>query len=474
MTSPQQALVFVDLETTGATPANDRITEIGIVEVSEQGVSEWSTLVNPETPIPPFIERLTGISNAMVAEAPRFGDIALEVLARLKGRLFLAHNARFDYGFLRSEFKRAGLDFRADALCTVKLSRKLFPQHHKHSLTALVERHNLPMQDRHRALSDARAIYEFWRMVHADLPAETIRDALDELLKMPVLPAGLDPSLLDDLPESPGAFVFYGENDAPLFVGRGGNIRRQVLSHFAPGRKSAKDAQIAQEIRRVSWVETAGDLGALLTESRLVRSLQPMHNRHGSRAQEVCSWRMVRGESGGMALQLVDAGELDFSAGADLYGLFTSHRKAQESLREIAQAHRLCLVHLQQEKRGRGACQAYALHQGCKGACIGKEPAGQHDLRLITALAKMKVQDWPFAGPVGIRETPTWGGEAEIHLVDRWHYLGSVRSEQEIGDKLGQPAAFDLDTYKILTRYFKQGNPDIVPLEARGDPANQP
>lgn len=473
MTSPQQPLVFVDLETTGATPANDRITEIGIVELSEQGVSEWSTLVNPETPIPPFIERLTGISNAMVADAPRFGDIAADVMARLKGRLFLAHNARFDYGFLRSEFKRAGLDFRADVLCTVKLSRKLFPQHHKHSLTALVERHNLPMQDRHRALSDARAIYEFWRMVHADLPAETIRDALDELLKMPVLPAGLDPSLLDDLPESPGAFVFHGENDTTLFVGRGGNIRRQVLSHFTQGRKSARDAQIAREIRRVSWVETAGELGALLTESRLVRSLRPMHNRHGGRVQEVCSWKMERGENGGMALRLVDADEPDFSAGADLYGLFTSHRKAQESLREIAAAHRLCLVQLQQEKRGRGACHAYAM-QGCKGACIGKEATGQHDLRLITALAKMKVQDWPFAGPVGIRETPAWGGETEIHLVDRWRYLGSVKSEQEIVEKLGQPTAFDLDIYKILTRFFKQGSLDIVPLEARGNPAAQP
>ena len=122
---PFPALAFVDLETTGATATADRITEIGIVEVDEQGVREWSCLVNPGTPISGFIERLTGISNAMVAQAPAFADLAAEVKARLEGRLFIAHNARFDYGFLKNEFKRAGQDFRATVLCTVRLSRKL-------------------------------------------------------------------------------------------------------------------------------------------------------------------------------------------------------------------------------------------------------------------------------------------------------------------------------------------------------------
>ncbi|MBP9064411.1 MAG: 3'-5' exonuclease, partial [Aquabacterium sp.] len=127
-----EPMVFVDLETTGATGTVDRITEIGIVEVNEEGeVREWSSLVNPQTSIPPFIQNLTGISDAMVADAPTFEELAEEVLMRLHGRLFVAHNARFDYGFLKSEFKRVGVDFKATVLCTVKLSRKLFPQFSK-------------------------------------------------------------------------------------------------------------------------------------------------------------------------------------------------------------------------------------------------------------------------------------------------------------------------------------------------------
>ncbi len=465
MNNLHTSLVFVDLETTGANAAGDRITEIGIVEVSELGVREWSTLVNPETPIPEFIARLTGISNAMVETAPRFGDIAMQVLERLKGRLFIAHNVRFDYGFLRHEFKRLGIDFRSDVLCTVKLSRKLFPQHHKHNLGALVERHQLPVESRHRALADARAIHAFWVKIHAELPGETIQASLGELLQTPSLPAGLDPSLLDDLPETHGVYLFLGDNDVPLYVGKGANIRRGVLSHFTPG--NDKKMQLAQEVRHVEWIETAGDLGASLIETRLIKALRPLHNRQLRRDRELCAWKLERGANDGLTVRLVRAQELDFGSEPELYGLFPSQKKAVDSLREIAAAHGLCLIQLQLEAppNGKhGPCSAYQLHN-CKGLCVGKEPVGQHDIRLITALSRMKVQTWPFPGPVGIRETASWGGLTEIHLVDRWCYLGSVKSEIEMQELSGQQVVFDLDSYKILTRLFSQGKPEVVTIK---------
>ena len=158
-----QPIVFVDLETTGGSIIHDRITEIGIIEVGPQGVSEWSTLVNPQTSIPPFIERLSGISDAMVAEAPTFAELADEVLQRLQGRLFVAHNARFDYGFLKNEFKRHERNYRATVVCSVKLSRRLFPDQFKHNLDSIIARHQLPLESRHRALSDARAVWLFFR-----------------------------------------------------------------------------------------------------------------------------------------------------------------------------------------------------------------------------------------------------------------------------------------------------------------------
>jgi DNA polymerase-3 subunit epsilon len=161
-------LVFLDLETTGATAAFDRITEIGLIEVENgEYAGEWSTLVNPQKRIPPFIEALTGISNEMVDRAPTFAAVSIELHARLSGKLVVAHNARFDYGFLRAEFGRLDTVYLSEVVCTVKLSRRLFPGHARHNLDTLIERHDIVCEARHRALGDARVLWDLiakWRV----------------------------------------------------------------------------------------------------------------------------------------------------------------------------------------------------------------------------------------------------------------------------------------------------------------------
>ncbi|HET8875746.1 MAG TPA: 3'-5' exonuclease, partial [Casimicrobiaceae bacterium] len=162
---PLPAFAFVDLETTGTRPGADRITEIGIVRVDDDGaglrVTEWSSLVDPEVPIPPVIQALTGITDAMVASAPSFSRIANDVRDLLAGCVFVAHNARFDYGFLKHAFARLERAFSARVLCTVRLSRRLFPEADGHGLDALIARHAIAVTERHRALGDARAIWSF-------------------------------------------------------------------------------------------------------------------------------------------------------------------------------------------------------------------------------------------------------------------------------------------------------------------------
>ncbi len=234
-------LAFVDLETTGANPMQDRVTEVGIVTVTDGEVSTWNTLVNPGCRIPVFIQRLTGISDAMVASAPTFETLADEIQTRLHGYTFIAHNARFDYGFLRHEFERAGLKFQARTLCTVKLSRRLYPGHVRHNLDSLIERHGLTVGDRHRALADAEAIWQFWRQVSAAHTPEALRAALDHQLQRPSLPPHLDAGVLDDLPETPGVYLFHGEGDVLLFVGKGVNLRQRVLAHFNVGTREFRE-----------------------------------------------------------------------------------------------------------------------------------------------------------------------------------------------------------------------------------------
>lgn len=452
-------LVFIDLETTGTNPIADRITEIGLVEVDAQGsATHWSSLVNPGVSIPSFIQGLTGISNAMVKDAPSFAELAPALHDRLQGALFIAHNARFDYGFLRNAFDEAGLPYKADVLCTVKLSRALYPKERKHNLDTLITRHDLKADARHRALADADLLWQLWQKLTAVHPEETFNAALHSLLQRPSLPSNLPADVLDSIPDTPGVYLFYGENDLPLYVGKSVKLRQRVLSHFNADHKLFKEMRLSQQLHRIDVRETAGEIGALLLEAQLVKDLQPVHNRLLRRQGDLCAWQLKEDERGHTLPVLINASDHDFGRADRLYGLFSGKRKAEAALRELAETHQLCLVTLGLEGRSgkNKPCFNWQLKR-CKGVCIGKEDPSFHRARLEAALASLRVKTWPYPGAIGLVEEI--GTRTDTHVVDNWCYLGTARSEDELYSLLEHaPArpAFDLDTYKILNRALFQ------------------
>ena len=460
-------LVFVDLETTGGNAAYDRITEIGILRLKNgELVEEWSSLVNPECPIPPYIESFTGISNQMVAEAPRFAEIAAVVRDKLQGAVFVAHNARFDYSFLRSEFLKRDMDFTAKVLCTVKLSRRLFPDYHRHNLDAVMERHGLTCGARHRAMGDARVIHDFWCKLRRELPEERLAGAVQTVLGSHKLPAHLPPGLADDLPEGTGVYRFLGEDDVLLYVGRSNSLRSHVCGHFADG--ASRNRRLASQVRRIEWLETAGELGAMLREAQWIKAQQPLFNRRAKSATQSHTLRADNPRAPPEQLpheQLppVAAVAIDSVDPADLshcFGVFHSKKDAHKALLDIARAHQLCCKVLGFEE-GAGSCLAHQLGR-CKGACAGKEPLILHNTRLQLALSSLKLKAWPFPGRIALRERRSRGycsdaaPNADLHVVDQWTYLGSARSEEELAALASAPApcGFDVDVYRILVRYF--------------------
>jgi DNA polymerase-3 subunit epsilon len=466
-----QDLVFVDLETTGGNAAYHRVTEVGVVRV-ERGVAveEWSTLVNPECPIPDYIASFTGITNEMVAAAPRFADIAQFVLEKLGAAsagapppIFAAHNARFDYAFLRAEFRRAGIPFSAKVLCTVKLSRRLFPEHPRHSLDAVMERHGLACSARHRALGDARVISDFWLKLARELPESRLAAAANSVLGRHKLPEHLPADLPDELPEGPGIYRLYGTADELLYVGRSASLRTGVLAHFTEGRTGGREQKLRTEVRRVDWVETAGELGALLREIVSLRTLHPLHNRHLRAASDGFTVRIDEARVARISSVL----EVDPAQLTECFGLFHSAKDARKALIDIAAARALCLKTLGLEE-SEGSCFAYQLGK-CRGACAGKEPAALHAVRVQMALASLKLKAWPFPGRVALRERDAMGG-ADLHVLDRWTYLGSARSEEELQALAARdaPALFDAHMYRVLARYFaSHPRLDWHDLEAR-------
>ena len=466
-------MVFVDLETTGGNATHDRITEIGIVEIGRDGVSTWSTLVDPEQPIPAFIERLTGITGAMVHGAPTFESLAEPLAQRLNGKLFAAHNARFDYGFLKSAFRRAGLTFSADVLCTVRLSRALFPGEKRHGLDALIERHALLPSGRHRALSDADLLWQFWQKLAGLHSRDAIGTAVARLVQGFSLPPAVDEAMLDGLPETPGVYVFFGEQDSALYVGKSSNLKHRVGAHFLRESRSARDLKLAAQVRRVETYETGGELGALLREAHLVQTLQPLNSKQGKRALSLCAWRFAEGAD---APRLVHARDYDFATEPALFGLFSSRREAELALHALADQHGLCRVRLGVEKAvlSGAPCGAYALDL-CRGSCIaeGHESIREHALRARMALEDLRLLPWPYAGPVALSERseparyPVRGSVAPApvwHVIDRWCYLGSAAAREDLAAvlaKRSESPRFEPHTYQVLQSRLNDGSLDI-------------
>lgn len=459
-----QRLALVDLETTGADPRADRITEIGIVLVDDGVViEEYSTLVDPGRVIPPGIETLTGITQAMVDGAPSFDDIALDVAARLNGRTLVAHNARFDYAFLRNEFRRAGLPLRSDVLCTVRLSRRLYPEHPRHNLDSLIARFGLVCDARHRALPDARLVQQLLDAFARHIGEDALRTAIRETVHALRAPPGLDPDLLDDIPETSGVYTLRDAHGQALYAGKAANLRSQVLTHFAERAAHAAAQREAIQAGRLEWTVTAGELGAALRQLHLIETLAPAHNRATRKSTGAWGVRWNLEAQTGAAPALADLNETPVDAFADLCGPFRSREDAIKAMRGLAREHRLCESVLGLAPLG-APCSG--LDDGaCRGACVGREPPALHRMRAIQALSRLRLPAWPFAGAVGLIEHDRDRTRSEVLVVDAWRYLGSARDDAELADLRARPSvlpAFDVDVFRLLRRALAQRPRDAI------------
>jgi DNA polymerase-3 subunit epsilon len=445
-------LAILDVETTGATAYYDRIMEIGVLRI-EKGkvVKKFETFINPEVGIPPFIEGLTGIGSADLENAPLFSDIKNDLIELLEGCTFVAHNARFDYSFIKNEFKRIGIPYSAKQLCTVKLSRLLFPNFSHHNLDSIIERFEISCERRHRAFDDAKVLWDFLQKIQAGIPPQNLEKAFKTILKKPSLPPLLKNEDVDSLPEKTGVYMFFGKSEIPLYIGKSINIKERVLSHFLNDTESSTEMEISQQVERIETFLTPGELSALLLESTLIKKLQPIYNRKLRYARKLTFLRKKINEEGYFTLDLRHGEEIAANEIEEVLGIFKSKKAAKEHLSHLVKEHSLCenLLGLQKTVK---PCFSYRLGW-CKGACAKKENASLYNARFTIAFSKTKLKAWPFNGPILIRER---NEELEDGLIfDKWCYLGkySEFTGEESKDII---AISDFDIYKILNSFLKE------------------
>ncbi len=374
----------VDIETTGGSPKTEKITEIAIYIFNNgEIVDEFISLVNPEKNIPYYITALTGISNEMVANAPKFFEIAKQIVEITEEKIFVAHNASFDYKFIMAEFKALGYDFTRENLCTLKLSRKLLPGHRSYSLGKLCADLGIEIQDRHRASGDARAtvmlLDKLLNRLNDSGQEDKILDSVSSNLKN--LHPNLDEKLISNLPEDTGVYFFRNDQNQVIYIGKSKNIRKRVMSHLS-NNSSRRSIEMKESIADVDFEITGSELIALLVESSEIKKHGPRFNRAQKRKTMQYGLYLKKNSRGYYELAIdKTANRINESPET----CFRNKTEAKEIMSKLIERFWLC-----QKLCGmydtEGACFHYEIRQ-CNGACIEKESADIYNKRVMKAVS---------------------------------------------------------------------------------------
>ena len=366
---------IVDIETTGGSSRIEKITEIAIYQHDGEKITgEFVSLVNPERNIPYFITNLTGISNEMVENAPRFFEVAKTIIEFTEGCTLVAHNARFDYSFIRQEFKSLGYNFKRNVLDTVTLGRKLIPGHRSYSLGNICKDLGITINGRHRAAGDALATVRLFEMLMEK--DRQINGRCSELMRntrISKLNPNLDVSRIDAIPDEPGIYYFYNENGDLIYIGKSRNLQQRIRTHLS-NNTTNRSMEMRDLIADIDWEATGSELIALLKESSEIKRNKPVYNRAQRRT----------GFQWGIFSFTDKNGYINFNYSKldcddNPVSVFTSKERAKSTLISLVEKYNLCqkLAGLYESM---GACFHY--HVGvCKGACCGEETPDTYNER---------------------------------------------------------------------------------------------
>ena len=267
----------LDIETTGGKYDEEGITEIAIYRFDGQKIiDQFSSLINPEREIQPFVQRLTGINAKMLINAPKFYEVAKRVIEITEDCILVAHNAEFDCRILETEFRRLSYSFKRKSLCTVTLSQALLPNQKSYSLGKLVRSLGIPISDQHRAFGDALATLKlFSLLVEKDSKKSLIKQQFKDSPFSRISPKHL--KLLEELPTTTGIYYLYNKNQKIIYIGKSKNIRKQVQNHLT--QTSKKNIVLQKQLHQISCTPLGNELIALLKEQHEIKIHRPPFNR---------------------------------------------------------------------------------------------------------------------------------------------------------------------------------------------------
>lgn len=380
---------IVDIETTGGSPKNSKITEIAIYKHDgEKVIDEFVSLVNPEMPIPPFIVQLTGISDHMVKDAPKFYEIAKDIVEFTEDCVFVAHNVGFDYGIIRAEYKKLGYDFRRPHLCTVRASRYVIPGYDSYSLGKLSKQLGIELVGRHRAGGDAFATAELFTMLIKKDPNDLATFIQKELNPKKLHP-NLDLEELEEIPNKTGVYKFYNEFNQLIYIGKSIHIRKRIDQHLR-NNKTKKGIKMQSEIARVEYELTGSELIALLKESELIKHHKPIYNRSLTRSSFPYGLFHYMDDLGYIRFFIDRVSKVTLTP----LTTFISRKEGTKYLETMVEDYNLC-PKLCDLYKTESACFNYTV-KNCSGACVQEESSEMYNKRSGVLVDKLKMDDVTF------------------------------------------------------------------------------
>lgn len=445
---------IVDIETTGGRASRHRVTEIGIVLFDgEQITDKFESLINPECNIPAGITRLTGITNEMVKTAPRFHEVARTIVEMTEGAVFVAHNVRFDYEFLREEFKRLGYTFSRRKLCTVRLSRKVFPGLPSYSLGNLIKHFGFVVDARHRALADAVATTELLeKALQQQDTASEVKLLVNMGIKETRLPKNMSIEQIQNIPEETGVYYFHNQQRDVVYVGKSNNIRKRIAQHFAD--TTSKGAEIRKQVADITYEVTGSELVALLLESQEIKRLLPPINRAQRGRRFSYAINSYYDKNGYRCFNVI-RNTAQARKEHDIISEYPSMSSAKGRLNYVRQQLELCSS-MTNLFPSRSACFHFHLKQ-CRGSCAGQESAEEYNERADMAYTYLRtVFDEDFL----LIDVGRNNEEKSVVLVRDGKYQGfGFLSEEEAHDintierELRTCVAYP-DTSRIIQRFM--------------------
>ncbi|MBI9039099.1 MAG: GIY-YIG nuclease family protein [Bacteroidales bacterium] len=435
---------IIDVETTGLSSKNEKITEIAIIiHDGKKIIDEFSSLINPEKLIPYKITMLTGINNKMIAEAPKFHEIAKKIIELTEGKIIVGHNVAFDYSFIKNEYAQLFYEFKRKTLCTVKLSRKLLPGYRSYSLGNLCKSLNIKNNSIHRAYGDAKATAEVFEILYE------IDNKLSEI-PLRGLNTNFNKKILDELPEKPGVYYFFNEDKKLIYIGKSKNIHSRVLSHLS-NNSTKKAVEMKTNIADIDFEITGSELVALLKESDEIKEHKPVYNR--SQRRSVFPYGLFSNyNKDGYLCLAIEKVEDNIPLTS-----FSSALEGKERLFRLTEEYSLCQKFCSLYKT-QSCCFQYQINR-CMGACIGKEKPEDYNKKVKLAIAAYIFENESFF----IIDEGRNNYEKSVIKVENGKYIGygfcdseTLNSNLEILHDCIKQYKNNRDVQQILKSYLKR------------------